>query len=65
MVSGTVVSFWKLVNKVRFPKLKDFALKFTRYLETQTCVRIHFLRWSRSNLKTGIKWQTKYWMIIS
>jgi len=50
MVSETVVSFWKLVNKVRFPKLKDFALKFTRYLETQTCVRIHFLRWSRSNL---------------
>jgi len=24
-------------------------------------VRVHFLRWSKSNLKTQIEWQTKHW----
>ena len=30
-----------------------------------TCVRVQFLRWSKSNLKTEIEWQTKHWKIVA
>ena len=30
-----------------------------------TCVRVQFLRWSKSNLKTEIEWQTKHWTIVA
>jgi len=30
-----------------------------------TCVRVKFLRWSKSNLKTEIEWQTKHWTIAA
>jgi len=39
-------------------KLKDFAQKCTRCLETHICVRVHFVRWSKSDLKTDIKLKT-------
>ena len=40
MVLETVKSFWKLVTKDRFPKLKDFAQKM-RSTFGNTCVRVH------------------------
>jgi len=52
----TVKGFWKLVSKDRFLKLKNFAQKCTRRLKAHTCVRVHFIRWSKSNLKTEIEW---------
>jgi len=61
VVLATAESFWKLVSKERFLKLKNFTLKCTRCLEIHTCVRVHFLRWSKSNLQTEIEWQTKHW----
>jgi len=30
-----------------------------------TCVRVQFLRWSKSNLKTKIEWRTKHWTIVA
>jgi len=30
-----------------------------------TCVRLHFLPWSKSNLKAEIEWQMKHWTIVS
>jgi len=30
-----------------------------------TCVRVQYLRWSKSNLKTEIEWQTKHWTIVA
>ena len=27
------------------------------------CVRVHFLRWNKSNLKIELEWQTKQWTI--
>jgi len=48
-VLETAESFWKLVSK-DFPNLKISHGKYTRCLETHTCVRVHFVRWSKSNL---------------
>jgi len=59
-VLESVISFWKLVSKDKFPKLKDFALKCNRFLETHTCASVHFLRRSKSNFKTENEWQTKH-----
>jgi len=56
---------WKLLSKNRSLKLKDFALPCTRCLETHMCVRVDFLRWSKSTLKTEIKWQTKHQTRVS
>jgi len=63
-VLETAESFWKLGNKDRFPELKDLALKMHSMFGI-TCVRVHFLRLSKSNLKTEIEWQTKHWTIVS
>jgi len=30
-----------------------------------TCARVQFLRWSKSNLKSEIEWQTKHWTIVA
>ena len=40
MVLETVESFWKFVSKDKFPKLKDFATKCTRCLETHSYVSV-------------------------
>jgi len=29
------------------------------------CVRVYFLRWSKSHQKTEIEWQTKHWTIVT
>jgi len=39
----TVESFWTLVSKDRFPKLKDFVLKCARRFEAHMCVGERFL----------------------
>jgi len=44
MLNQTVVNFWKLFSKDRFPKLKHFALKMHSMFGKHTCVRVHFLR---------------------
>jgi len=59
-VSETVKSLWKLVNKSRFPKLKDFALKMRSTFGNtySTCVRAHTfstLKQVKSTVKTEIK----------
>jgi len=58
-------SFRKLVSKDRFPKGKDFAKKCTRCLEIHACERVHFLRCSKTNIKTEIECQRKHWKIVS
>jgi len=30
-----------------------------------TCVRVQFLRWSKSNLKTEIEWPSNHWTIVA
>jgi len=60
-----IENFWKLVSKDIYPKLEDCALKCNRFLETHTFVRVYFVQWSKSNLKTEIELQTKHWTIVS
>ena len=52
VLDQTVESFWNLVSKDRYPKLKDFALSMHWMFGKHTCVRVQNLRWSESNLKT-------------
>ena len=67
----TVKSFWKLVSKDSFPKLKDFALKLGRALGNTTyrkCVRVRTfstMKQVKSAVKTETEWQTKHWTIVS
>jgi len=61
-VLETAESFRKLVSDKRFFKQKDFALN-SHSMFTHTCAWVNFLRWSKSNLKTAIEWQTKHWTI--
>jgi len=59
-VLQTVKSFWKLVSKNRFPKLKDFALnmRWTFGKTCSTCVRprtFSTLKQVKSTVKTEIE----------
>ena len=65
MLDQTVESFWKLVSKDRFPKLKDFALYMHWMFGKNTCVKVQFVRWSKSNLKTEIEWLTTHLTIVA
>jgi len=38
---------------------------FNVWKHIDRCVRIHFLRWSKSNFKTEMEWQTKQWAMFS
>jgi len=53
MALETAESFWNLVCKERFLKPKDFALKCSSQFGNM-CMRVHFLRWNKANLKTEI-----------
>jgi len=67
----TVNSFWKLVSKDRFPKLKDFALKLRRalgnttYRTTCDSTHIFYVKQVKSAVKTETECQTKHWTIVS
>ena len=37
MLDQSAESFWQLISKDRFSKLKDLALKYTRCLEMRLC----------------------------